>query len=186
MSARDADEERRDATLHGRSQVLAEVSRGPAPEPFGTWSEGLATRLMRRPSVRLAIVVLVLLYGAAIAAPLLANDRPYLLEAVDVEAFEKARRSLNGVALQVRGLLEEGEASYLQRRTQGSSQSYAEAVAAERRAAATRLDTLARYLPASEVDACAQLRVLFEGASSKGAGELGRDWPRRVREATKA
>ena len=40
-------------------------------------------QLSRRRLFRLAVAILALLYGLAIYAPLIANDRPYVLEAVD-------------------------------------------------------------------------------------------------------
>ena len=73
---------------------------------------GVFGELRRHPLGLVALGVLALVHGLAIFAPLIANDRPYLLEAVDHGAFERARRSLVGVTAGLEGLAREGPEAY--------------------------------------------------------------------------
>ena len=51
-------------------------------------------QVSRRPLVKLALAVLALLYGSAIYAPLLANDRPFVIEAVDRKQYERDQKTV--------------------------------------------------------------------------------------------
>lgn len=66
----------------------------------------------RRPAVKLSAVLLVLLYATAIYAPLLANDRPLVLEGVDYGAYQTARRTLAPIASSLAALAEKGPAGH--------------------------------------------------------------------------
>lgn len=140
-------------------------------------------QLSRRRLFQFGLVVLALLYGSAIYAPLLANDRPYVLEAINYAEYDQARKGLYPVTLGFRGLAKKTPDEYLAKRTEGSTQTYAEALEAERSALATRIQTLRTYAPSeshaalAEFDAAAGRAVDLalagdhEGAAA-AAGEL--------------
>ena len=104
-------------------------------------------QLGRRRLFQLALAVLALLYGSAIYAPLLASDRPYVLEAIDYGAYDKARKGLYPSTLGLRSLLKKTPEEYLEGRMEGSTQTYDEALEAELGGLVARLDTLRTYLP---------------------------------------
>ena len=60
----------------------------------GSSGDSILARVFRRRTTRVGAVLLALLYGTAVLAPLLANDRPYLLEATNERAYERARKTL--------------------------------------------------------------------------------------------
>ena len=169
--------------------------RLPSDESRDHW-ELAFERLGRRRLFRLALVVLALLYGAAIYAPLIANDRPYVLEAIDHGAYDRARRGIYSVALELKGLVEGGEEGYLEGRTAGSRQSYAEALSAERQAMAGRLATMRRYLPREhrpaldaldeETARVSELAIEGRGAEAGAAANELRPRARELRDALKA
>jgi peptide/nickel transport system permease protein len=99
-------------------------------------------RIARRPVVRAALAVLALLGSCAVLAPLLANDQPLYLRAVDGRAWERARRSLVPLVEEIAA-----EATGGARPTE-----------AQRAAVRLRTATLARYAAASEP--CERLRAL--------------------------
>jgi len=90
--------------------------------------------------------VLALFYGLAIYAPLLANDRPYVLEAVDYKGYESARKRIWFSALGLVELIGKTPEEYLAGRTGGSDQGYEEALRAEAAALAGAIDTMSLYL----------------------------------------
>ena len=49
-------------------------------------------QLGKRALFKVGVVVLTLLYGVAAFAPLIANDRPYHVDSVDIGGFKKATR----------------------------------------------------------------------------------------------
>jgi peptide/nickel transport system permease protein len=61
-----------------------------SPDAF----ERFVAAVSRRPPVRAALATLALLFACAIYAPLVANDRPYWLESIDVRGYREAQRSL--------------------------------------------------------------------------------------------
>jgi peptide/nickel transport system permease protein len=75
------------------------------------WDIVLA-QLGRRPSVRLSLVLLALLYATAIYAPFLAGDRPLMIRATDAASYRKAQRLLVPIATNYSGLATAGEAGY--------------------------------------------------------------------------
>jgi len=90
--------------------------------------------------------VLALLYGLAIFAPLLANDRPYMLEAIDYKGYESARKRIWFSALGLVELVGKTPEEYLAGRMGGSEQGYAEALGAEAGALAGAIGTMRLYL----------------------------------------
>ncbi len=83
-------------------------------------------QLGRRRLFKVALAVLTLLYGAALAAPLLVNDKPYVIESVDLAAHDANLRSLRVAALE------------LARYAGQSDEAYAKAIAGKPAAAPSR------------------------------------------------
>ena len=128
------------------SAVTEAPSRGADLYSKDYWDNAFA-EVRKRRLVKLAIAVLALLYASAIYAPMLANDRPYLLKATDRKAYGSARKSLVGVANSLVELLEQGEQAYAERRASSglSAQPWAEALGSEAEALAHRLETMRSY-----------------------------------------
>lgn len=103
-------------------------------------------QLGKRKLFKLAIAILALIYASAIYAPLLGNDRPYLLDAIDYKAYGQAQRTLYPVVLSVSRLAKQGEAGYEEAKAEGVEQDWRGALEAEVEAARTRLETLRSYL----------------------------------------
>lgn len=126
---------------------------------------GFARRLLRRPGPRWALAVLALVYSSAVYAPLVASDRPYYLEGVDLGAYRRDLRVASLAAARLAELLEQGAPDV-------------EAVEAERAALAQRAERLARSLdevdaaPARELAERAGRAVALQRASTE---ERGRD-----------
>ncbi len=66
----------------------------------------------RRPLVKAALTVLALLYASAIYAPLIANDRPFVLDAIDTKAYATDQRTLYPAALTIGRYAKQDEASF--------------------------------------------------------------------------
>jgi peptide/nickel transport system permease protein len=109
-----------------------------------------AASLLSQRRVRAAFSLLALLFAAAIYAPLLANDRPYLLMSIDLGRYEDARRSLVPVLESMSALISATPKEYAGNRGRDSRQDQAQAIAAERRAVENRLATLRAHLSPEE------------------------------------
>ena len=80
----------------------------PAPAYSKDYWDLVLDQLRRRPSVRLSLVLLALLSATAIYAPFLAGDRPLLLSATNAVSYGKAQKTLFGIVIGVKGLIESG------------------------------------------------------------------------------
>src|SRR5262249_31550317 len=100
-------------------------------------------QMRRRPSVRIAAVLLVLLYAPAIYAPFLAGDRPLLLVGTDAASYKRAQRSLTAPARSLQKLVVEGREAYAAR---SATRSFDEALADERGALEQRVATMEEQL----------------------------------------
>lgn len=97
----------------------------------------------RRPMVKFAIAVLALLYASAIYAPLIANDRPYVLEATDYKGYEKAQKTLYAGAASLRVLVKNGEEKFLERLSEDATiRTYSGAMESERGSLIRNLDSM--------------------------------------------
>ncbi|HIF39822.1 MAG TPA: ABC transporter permease [Planctomycetes bacterium] len=112
-------------------------------------------QLSKRTLFKIGLVVLAFLYGSAIYAPFLANDRPFVIESVDLRAFRSASGSLSAVTTGMGSLIKQSDEDYTERLRsagtlgkEGVPQDRTGALGQERRAAANRLETLRLYLPA--------------------------------------
>jgi len=110
-------------------------------------------QLGRNRLFKLAAVVLTLLYASAIYAPLIANDRPYVLEAANYAEYNKAWRTLYPASLGLGSVAKKTPEEYLAGRTEGSDLSYAQALENERMAVETQLATMKLYLAAERAAA---------------------------------
>ena len=111
--------------------------------------ERILAALRKRRSFRFGIGVLLVVYGAAVYAPLIANDRPYYVNAIDYGEYERARMLLPTVMHHFANA--EGDD-----------------IAVEAEAARQRLQILARY---SESPARADLLELEAELSVQSADE---------------
>ena len=116
--------------------------------------EGVRGRLQasfrRRRGARWALRLLFVLYGTAVFAPLIATDRPLMLrKAVDVRAYESARRSLPLVVEALSKLVASGEG---------------EALSSELEAARLRIATMKRALPSTRTGGLERLEADIEQA----------------------
>ena len=112
-------------------------------------------QLSKRTLFKIGLVVLAFLYGSAIYAPFLANDRPFVIESVDLRAFRSASGSLSAVTTGMGSLIKQSDEDYTERLRsagtlgkEGVPQDRTDALQQERQAAANRLETLRLYLPA--------------------------------------
>jgi peptide/nickel transport system permease protein len=131
----------------------------------------------RRRGVRWALGMLALLYASAVYAPLLANGRPYLLEAIDLAGFAAARRSLMPVAHALGERVAEEPELWLARRIAGSTATQAEAALAEANALAARVGLLRAHLatPCAALESCARELETVRAAVRAGRLEEARE-----------
>ena len=151
------------------SEPRREASSGPSYSK-DYWDQ-IFEQLGKRKLFKLALVTLALLYGVAIYAPLIAHDRPYVLEGIDYRAYGQAQRTLVPVTLSIGRLLGQGPEGYLANRTGGSDSSFAEALETESRAARERVAIMQRYLG----DEGAEMLAAFQGKvdAAVAAGIVG-------------
>jgi peptide/nickel transport system permease protein len=153
------------------------IDPGAESDEFGRF----AARLCARPGPRWAVIVLVLLFAAAIYAPLLANDRPYVLESIDIGRYEDARRSLAPVLESLSALIATSPEEYARQRGVSARPDRRQAVAAERLAAENRLSILSQHLSPEDrplLDECrtAIARACTQRSSAPpGSGKAARN-----------
>lgn len=106
-------------------------------------------QLAKRKLFKLGLAVLALLYATAIYAPLVANDRPYVLEAIDLKGYWSALRMLRPVANSALGFLREGRDQELLGASSGggAGRRGLTNLGAEREAAQQRTSLILSYLP---------------------------------------
>ena len=117
-------------------------------------------QLSKRKLFKLGMVVLALLYGVAIYAPFITNDRPYRFEGVDLKEFTSAAKSMSPVVSSMGRILkasdEEFEAQLRKAGTWGqpdvAPQTRGEAFTEERGAMTLRMDRIRAYLPSDAQD----------------------------------
>lgn len=155
----------------------------PPPENSKDYWDLVFEQLGRRRLFQFGLAVLTLLYAAAIYAPYLASDRPYVLEAINYKEYEQARKSLYPVTLSLNSMVKKSAEDYLGDRTEGSDQTYSQAVEAERDALAQRVGDMLLYLPEehhgpleeflARVDEVVDLRLADDReAAVEAAGEV--------------
>lgn len=135
-------------------------------------------QLSRNRLFKVGVAILAILYGIAIYAPFIANDRPYVLAGVDKQEYDGALRLLSPVAGSIRRFVGQTPEEYVASRSDQAPATLADAIEVERSAARDRLAILRSYLPdAAEppVDAFeAQIEAAvaaFEAGDSEAAVE---------------
>jgi len=127
----------------------------------------LGQELKRRRLCRWALACLMLLYGLAIFAPLLAGDRPYLLKAVDYRSYGSALRTLAPVASSVERLIERGAGEPGE-----PEQAWSESLDSELNAAEQRIGLLRAAAPTAAADGFSSYLSTLRSAVAKArAGE---------------
>ncbi len=71
-------------------------------------------QLSRRSAFKWSLAILALLYATAIYAPLIGNDRPYVLEAIDFKGYNTALRTLSPVSSSVGRFMKQTDEEYLE------------------------------------------------------------------------
>ena len=148
-------------------------------------------QLGRRRLFKVAAVVLALIYASAIYAPILANDRPYVLEAANYKEYGKAHRTLYPAALGLGRVAKQGEEDYLSKRAEGSDFTYEQAVEQERLAVTTQVSLMAKYLApeqrseleelATAADELARTGLAGDGAAAKEQADALKERVKQVR-----
>jgi ABC-type dipeptide/oligopeptide/nickel transport system permease subunit len=155
-------------------------ARGTSTSPYGDpvyskdyWDLVLA-QLRKRPSVRISLVLLALLYAAAIYAPFLAGDRPLMIRATDAASYRKAQRLLVPIASNFRNLAVAGEAGFHPPAPKAgeSAQTFGIALAAEEDALRQKASVMSGQL--ADADA-APLRELLSALDATSRASAGRD-----------
>ncbi len=161
--------------LEGASVSIAASGAAAPPSSTGAW-ERIRAAFARRPLARAALLALALLHSAAVFAPFLANDRPFVLEAIDRGGFESALRSLAPIASSVERLVLTGDAEYERARGPSAPPTRAAALAVEERAADGRLRSIERALALGAVreELAAWRELLASAVRAATAGETER------------
>lgn len=144
------------------------------------------SQVRSKPSAVIALCFLLFLYAVAIFAPVLANDRPLILDAIDPSTYRRSLNSLRPISLNLRGMIRDGEAAYVARMEERRSErvqaeqdtassdevDWGEALAAEKKAIAGRLSDVQAQLRGLEPDSLANLsKSLDETVTAATRGE---------------
>lgn len=153
------------------SVAEAPAARGAAAVQKRSYSKDywdqVFEQLGKRRLFKVALSILALLYGCAVFAPLIANDRPYVLEAANYEEYGAAHRMLYPVTLGLARLAQMDAAAYEAQRTQGSTQTFEEALASELESALLRVKTLEDYLPEGTTESLRKYSADVQAAIAK-------------------
>jgi len=125
-------------------------------------------QLGKRTLFKVGVAILTLLYGVAIFAPVIANDRPFKVESVDLKGYGSALRILRPMATTANRLAQQSDAEFAASQADaaaGAPTTRAAAARVEFEAAGLRLATMRSMLPQ---DAAEPLKA-YEGHFSKGA-----------------
>lgn len=167
------------------TQPAAPVPTVPpqAQRPANTYSKDywdlVFEQLGRNRLFKIAMVILALFYASAIFAPVIANNQPYVIEAVDRAEYGDAQRTLYPVTIGLGGLVKKTPEEYTAGRTGGSTQTYEQALNQEALAVSTRVATMRSWLPedrhaglepiVAKVD---EIIALAKAGDHEGAGEM--------------
>lgn len=135
-------------------------------DPNATYSKDywdlVLEQLLKHQLFKAGLAVLAVLYGLAIFAPLISNDRPYKLVAIDYGAYETSLRGVGSLGKQAIGMLVDTE----------DPEAAAERAQRNVNAVATRLDTMGRYLGEADMEVLDAFEVdLREALESAAAGD---------------
>ena len=107
-------------------------------------------QLGKRTLFKVGVAILTLLYGVAIFAPVIANDRPFKVESVDLKGYGSALRILRPMATTANRLAEQTDEAFeatLADAAPGAPTTRAAAARVEFEAARLRLETMRSMLP---------------------------------------
>jgi len=142
------------------------MAAGPGDREPRTYSKDywdlVFEQLARRPLFKIGMTILALLYATAIYAPLIANDRPYVLEAIDYRAYKKAARMLGPVTSGVLRIAKQTEEEYLADRGERAPATYEGALDAELSPAVSRVATMLDHLPPEDAPELERFLGLLE------------------------
>ena len=122
-------------------------------------------QLAKRKLFKIGLALLALLYASAIYSPLIANDRPWTLVAIDYKAYKDAIRTISAVATATAKRVVMTPEEYLaQRSSDQAPPTLEDALAVDRGALAFRVETIRTYLPEAERAPLALFEESFQGA----------------------
>lgn len=123
-------------------------------------------QLGKRALFKVGVVVLTLLYGVAAFAPLLANDKPFHVDSVDIGGFKKATRvrPMVSEALKVVEMTDEAYEASIADSDGASPPTRVLKVQTELDAAELRVDTMRSMLPEDQAAPLVAFVETFEGA----------------------
>ncbi len=129
----------------------SDSGQGPAPKFYSKdYWDLVFEQLGKNFLFKISMVILALLYASAIYAPFVANDRPYVLEAIDYKDYGAATKGIRSVCSSLVREAEKTPESYLESRGDDAPATLADALAVERQALILRIDTMQSYLPVAE------------------------------------
>ncbi len=144
---------------------------GFASEYSKDYSDLVFEQLGKRTLFKVGVAILTLLYGVAIFAPVIANDRPFKVESVDLKGYGSALRILRPMATTANRLAQQSDADFavaLASAAPGAPATRAAAARVEFDAAELRLATMRSMLPPE----AAEPLVAYEEHFSKGVDLL--------------
>lgn len=149
-------------------------------------------QLGRRPLFKVAMAVLAIVYASAIYAPLIANGRPYVIEAIDLGGYRSATSSLSAVTTGLGKKIEQTDEDYLAELedagtlgAEGVPQTRAERIIQERDAAGQRLALMRLYLPDDSEEPLDQYEELLQAGLTAFDSGNAEDAEARIDEAKK-
>ncbi|MCP4964583.1 MAG: hypothetical protein GY926_05065, partial [bacterium] len=119
---------------------------------------------------RASMVILALLYASAIYAPFVANDRPFVIEAIDYKEYGAATKGIRSVCSSVVRQAEKTPEAYLEARNEAAPATLALALGVEREALVLRLETMKSFLPKDAHQPLDDLLVEVDLAIAASAG----------------
>lgn len=134
-------------------------------------------QLAKRGLFKVSMVILALLYGSAIYAPFLANDRPFVLaDHVDYKEYGAAAKGLRSVCSSIVRQTEKGPEGYLETRGEAAPVDLFAALDVEREAMRIRVHSMQKFLDESEhapldkllSDVDAAIAVIRGGETARG------------------
>lgn len=107
-------------------------------------------QLGRRKLFKISIVILALLYASAIYAPLVANDKPYVIDGIDYKEYKSATSLLSATVSSLSRYTEQSPEEYLASRNEEAAPTLLDAMQVERDALSLKIDIMEAYLPVAE------------------------------------
>lgn len=175
--------EKKSGQKEGASAPAAPLDpNAPEGAEFGTeyskdYWDLVFEQLGKRGLFKLSMVVLTLLYGVAVFAPMIANDKPYVIESVDINGYGRALRLLRTTASGASQVAAISDEDYANGRGKSESAPPSRLAAAEveYEAAQARLAVVEPALSAADRAQTAPYRAAFEaGLAALKSGDDAR------------